>query len=286
MCVCLCVCMVVCGYSCTCLLSHCVALRAERGGVVSAVGSRSHPYKQCLRMVAKPTIVGTSSSAKRPTFPRTRARSHSLPTPRRGDDTPHDQRWTELALTRENLSWPVQALADAGGRQSRWVGEQTTRSIQKTVRILAQRQGTGARAPTDHLSSKSLAGKNRPHQRDRSSSGAVVASWRGVNTLLERTDSQETNAAQVTPESSGVVDLRWLTQHISSLLMSAETGYQTQYIADNNPGNNGLEAWRRFVQRFGPSSAQASLNVMRNIPKPSNEHNSLLLEEWADIVRR
>lgn len=35
----------------------------------------------------------------------------------------------------------------------------------------------------------------------------------------------------------------------ASLFMSTETGTEAHCIFDNTPGESGLEAWRRFVQR-------------------------------------
>lgn len=42
----------------------------------------------------------------------------------------------------------------------------------------------------------------------------------------------------------------------------------THSIVDNMLGPNGLEAWKRLVQRFGLASAHANFRLMSGIPKP------------------
>lgn len=60
-------------------------------------------------------------------------------------------------------------------------------------------------------------------------------------------------------------------------------------IVDNTPAGNGLEAWRRPVQKFDPASAHANLNMMSNIlrpPKGKVENMSFRVGKWEEMVRR
>lgn len=71
--------------------------------------------------------------------------------------------------------------------------------------------------------------------------------------------------------------------------MITETGTETHSIVDGTPGQNGLEAWRRMVQRFGPASAHANLNLLSSILKPPRgtvDNISYLIEKWERMVRR
>lgn len=55
------------------------------------------------------------------------------------------------------------------------------------------------------------------------------------------------------------------------------------------PSEIGLEAWRRFIQRFDPASAQANLSLMSRTLKPPKrrvEHIAFLVEDWGAMVRR
>lgn len=71
------------------------------------------------------------------------------------------------------------------------------------------------------------------------------------------------------PEASGVSGAGKFTQHLyASLPMSAEAGTLAHSIVDNTPGEHGLEAWRRLVQRFDPASAHGNLKLMSKTLKP------------------
>lgn len=88
--------------------------------------------------------------------------------------------------------------------------------------------------------------------------------------ILDWAEMRDTNAPTIVPESSGVVDVPRLAQHVfASLFLRTETGTEAPSIVDRTPGENGLEAWRRPVQRLGPAPAQANFSLMSRVLKPS-----------------
>lgn len=74
--------------------------------------------KDSSQMVAKPTIVGFSSTVASLAFAHFASVPDHPPPQRRGMSTNvlDDQRWMELARIIENLSGLIKALGDAGGR--------------------------------------------------------------------------------------------------------------------------------------------------------------------------
>lgn len=80
---------------------------------------------------------------------------------------------------------------------------------------------------------------------------------------------REANAPTMFPDTRGVVGSQRLVQHAYARLhISTQTGTEAHDIVDNIAGEKGLEAWERFVQRFGPGLAQPNINSMRRTLKP------------------
>lgn len=77
---------------------------------------------------------------------------------------------------------------------------------------------------------------------------------RKVCDFLKLAETREMDAAIIVPETSGVVEARRFAQHVyARMLITTGAGTDAHSIADK-PVENGLEAWRRPAQRFGPSS--------------------------------
>lgn len=96
--------------------------------------------------------------------------------------------------------------------------------------------------------------------------------------------SPEANAPAVDPAASNAASATRLAQHISaSLLISTEARTETHSIVDNIPAESGLEAWRRFVQRFDPAPEHTNFNLMSKLfrpPKGKVENISFPIEKW------
>lgn len=178
---------------------------------------------------------------------------------------PNEGRWIELARGIENLTGQVRALADAGDREPERVSglEQTSRQLQEAVSVMAQRQGIGASGAGERIDTNALVGKNvvpegltnRSSFKQWSRRYKLVAGAKDerFKVLLEWAQARDPNEPAVDPAASNVANATRLSQHIyASLLMSTESGTEAHSIVDNTPAENGLEAWRRFVQKFDP----------------------------------
>lgn len=73
------------------------------------------------------------------------------------------------------------------------------------------------------------------------------------------------------------------------LLTSTGAGTEAHSSVDITPGENGLGAWRRLVQRFVPVQAQADLNLVSRVLKPARGNNGngpLPIEKRGEMARR
>lgn len=91
------------------------------------------------------------------------------------------------------------------------------------------------------------------------------------NLLLQCAEARETNAPTIVPEASSVTGTARLAQH----LLAREHGDRNSGSLHRTPGENGLEARRRLVQRFDPLSAHANLNLMSKILRPPKESSMI-----------
>lgn len=170
------------------------------------------------------------------------------------------------------LSGQAQALADAGGADGGRVGglKRTTRSSQEAIQSPDRRQRTGVRAPADHHGSNSLvrkyvvpeglANKTGFEQRGHRCKFVAQAEGERFNTFLAWSDTGETSAPTIVPESGGVVEAQSFAQHVyASLLMRTETGTDARSMVGSTLGENGpdMEATRAALRpSFGAGRPQ------------------------------
>lgn len=71
--------------------------------------------------------------------------------------------------------------------------------------------------------------------------------------------------------------------------MSIAASMEAHSSVDNTPCDNGIDAWKRLVHSFDPTSAQANLNLTIQIVKPPTrniENAYFVAGEWEEMVRR
>lgn len=106
----------------------------------------------------------------------------------------------------------------------------------------------------------------------------------------EWAEAREATGPTIVQDPNGLFGAARLAQHLyASLLMCTEAGTEAHSILDNTPGKNGLEAWRRHVPRFDPTSTRTNRDLTGKILKPPMgrvENLSCLIEQWEEIVRR
>lgn len=68
------------------------------------------------------------------------------------------------------------------------------------------------------------------------------------------------------PETSGVMDAQRVAEHVSH--EHGDRNRSALQCRQRARGENGLETWRRFAQRFDAASAQANPSLMHNRLKP------------------